>query len=146
VRTGRGARSEDEDGGAVPQNVPWEDAINRVLADADRSLHYTEIADRIVSEGLRRSVGATPATTVAAYLSSSLKETTSPYLRVGRGEYTLKEKAVSASNDQVKTTLPENVDQETDTGALRAFGMFWHRDLVFWTGAPRLSGRQGASD
>jgi hypothetical protein len=82
-----------------------------------------------VSKGLRRSVGATPATTVAAYLSSSLREKTSPYLRVGRGEYTLKEKAVAASNDQVEANITENVDQET--GALRAFGIFWHRDSVF---------------
>jgi hypothetical protein len=130
--------------GVSPQNVPWEDAIHRVLADADGSLHYTEIADRIVSEGLRRSVGATPAATVVAHLSGSLKEKTSPYLRVGRGEYTLKEKAVAASDNQVETTILENLDQETATGALRSFGMFWHRDLVFWTAGPKLLGRQGA--
>ena len=113
------------------QKVPWEDAIHRVLADADGALHYTEIAERIVSKGLRHSVGATPAATVAAYLSSSLRETTSPYLRVGRGEYTLKEKAVAASNDQAEANIVQNVDQAAETGALRAFGMFWHRDFAF---------------
>lgn len=130
--------------GAAAQNVPWEDAIQRVLADADGALHYTEIAERIVSQGLRRSVGATPAATVAAYLSSSLHEKTSPYLRVGRGEYALKEKAVAESNDHVEANTAENVDQAAETGALRAFGMFWHRDFVFWTGTPKLLGRQGA--
>jgi hypothetical protein len=86
-----------------------------------------------------------PATTVGAILSNSLREKTSPYLRVARGEYTLKEKALAASNDQVEANTAENVEPATETGALRAFGMFWHRDLVFWAGTPpRLLGRQGA--
>jgi hypothetical protein len=71
---------------SAPANLPWEDAIQRVLAEADGALHYADIAERIVSKGLRRSVGATPAATVAAHLSSSLREKSSPYLRVGRGE------------------------------------------------------------
>ena len=112
------------------KNMPWEDAIHRVLAEADGALPYTEIAERIVSNGLRHSVGATPATTVSAYLSSSLREKTSPYLRVGRGQYTLKDKAVAASNDHVDDNVVENIDQATEAGALRAFGMFWQRDLV----------------
>lgn len=124
------------------QNLPWEDAIQRVLADADGALHYTEIAERIVSQGLRHSVGATPAATVASHLSSSLRDETSPYLRVGRGVYTLK--TVAEGNAQVEANTDNNVDQVAETGALRAFGMFWHRDSVFWTGTPKLLGRQGA--
>jgi len=129
---------------ATAQNLPWEEAIRRVLADADGALHYADIAERIVSTGLRRSVGATPAATVSSYLSTSLHEKASPYLRVGRGVYTLKEKAVAESNAQVEAEVAEIVDQAAETGALRAFGMFWHRDLVFWIGMPRLLGRQGA--
>ena len=72
-------------------DMPWEDAIQRVLSEADGALHYADIAERISSQGLRRSVGATPANTVNAYLTTSLREgKKSPYLRVGRGEYTLK--------------------------------------------------------
>ena len=35
-----------------------------------------------------------------------------------------------------------------ETGALRAFGMFWRRKSVFWAGKPKLLGRQvaGATD
>ena len=35
------------------KDLSWEDAIQRVLAKADGALHYTEIAERIVSNGLQ---------------------------------------------------------------------------------------------
>lgn len=124
------------------RNLPWEDAIQRVLADADGALHYAEIAERIVSGGLRKSVGATPAATVAASLSNSLREKSSPYLRVGRGEYTLKTVADATTQNQADAV--KSAAQAEEAGALRAFGMFWQRDLVLWSGPPRLLGRQGA--
>jgi hypothetical protein len=124
-------------------DMPWEDAIQRVLSEADGALHYGEIAERIGSQGLRHSVGATPASTVASYLSTSLREgEKSPYLRVGRGEYTLKDAA--ERNAKVTTNTVNNADQDEEVGALGAFGMFWKRDSVFWTGKPQLLGRQGA--
>ena len=123
-------------------DMPWEDAIQRVLSEADGALHYADIAERIASQGLRRSVGATPANTVNAYLTTSLREgKKSPYLRVGRGEYMLK---VAAEKNAQAVTDTVNADQEEEVGALGAFGMFWQRDLVFWPGKPQLLGRQGA--
>ena len=124
-------------------NMPWEEAIQLVLSQADGALHYAEIAERIASKGLRKSVGATPASTVASYLSTSLREGggKSPFLRVGRGEYTLK--AAAEKNAQVAADSVSDTDQEVASGALRAFGMFWKRDSVFWTGKPQLLGRQG---
>jgi HB1, ASXL, restriction endonuclease HTH domain len=127
-------------------DMPWEDAIQRVLSEADGALHYTQIAERIASEGYRRSLGATPASTVSSYLSTSLREgKKSPYLRVGRGEYTLKVAAEKSA--QVAATV-KNADEVAETGALRAFGMFWQREAVFWAGKPKLLGRQvaGATD
>jgi hypothetical protein len=127
---------------ASAKDMPWEDAIQRVLAAANSALHYTDIAERIISEGLRHSVGATPASTVSVYLNRSLGDKASPYLRVGRGQYTLK--VVAERNAQVETEAVKNADQPAEAGALRAFGMFWQRDAVFWAGTPRLLGRQGA--
>jgi hypothetical protein len=124
------------------KDLQWEEAIRHVLAEADGALHYSDIAERIVSEGLRKSVGATPASTVAAYLSNSLRDESSPYLRVGRGEYTLRAMAEKNTQDQAKTA--KNIDPGEETGALRAFGMFWHRDLVLWSGSAKLLGKQGA--
>jgi len=124
--------------------MPWEDAIQRVLSEANGALHYADIAQRITTSGLRRSVGATPANTVNACLNISLHEgEKSPYLRVGRGLYALKVKA--DGNDQVAgADAVEGADQEEESGALRAFGMFWQRDAVYWRGKPQLLGRQGA--
>jgi hypothetical protein len=124
------------------RNLSWEDAIQQVLKDADGALHYAEISERIVSKGLRQSVGATPAATVAANLSSSLKEKSSPYLRVGRGQYTLKTVAEKPAREDQTDDL-ESPAQEEEAGALRAFGMFWQRAWVLWSGPSRLLGRQG---
>jgi hypothetical protein len=123
-------------------NMPWDDAIKHVLSEVDGGLHYADIAERIASKGLRHSLGATPASTVSSYLSTSLREfgEKSPYLRVGRGVYTLKvaaEKSTQATTNTIKDTIQE------EAGALRAFGMFWKRELVFWLGKPQLLGRQG---
>ena len=126
---------------APARDLPWEEAIQRVLADADGALHYTEIAEGIVSSDLRRSVGATPAQTVASHLSTSLREGSSPYLRVGKGEYTLR--TVAEKDPQDRLDSREDAEQVAETGALRAFGMFWQRDLVLWSGA-KLLGRQSA--
>jgi hypothetical protein len=73
-------------------NMPWEDAIKLVLSEVDGGLHYADVAERIASKGLRQALGATPASTVSSYLTSSLRELgdESPYLRVGRGVYALK--------------------------------------------------------
>lgn len=124
------------------RDMPWEEAIQTILRDADSSLHYSEIAEQIVSRGLRKAVGATPAATVASHLSVSLREPLSPYLKVGRGEYTLKELAE-------RGTRPEQTDEEesdtTEAGALQSFGMFWRRELVEWKPTkPKILGKQQA--
>src|SRR5437588_239502 len=111
------------------QDLPWDEAIQQVLRDADGALHYAEIALRVASKGLRKNVGATPAATVAANLSQSLSSgSSSPYLRVGRGEYTLKELLQSKGKHSGKAAADQ--EQNSETGALRSFGMFWQRDLV----------------
>ena len=138
-------RPKTEDGGHPPKNMPWEEAIQTVLADADGGLHYTDIAERIIGSKLRANVGATPAQTVAANLSTSLRDDPkSPFLKVGRGIYALRAVTEQATKDQGDATAANDADQSEETGALRAFGMFWQRSLVSWTGAAKLFGRQGA--
>ena len=80
-------------------NMPWEDAIKLVLAEVDGGPHYADVAERIASKGVRQSLGATPASTVSSYLSTSLRELgdESPYPRVGRGVYALKAAAEKKS-------------------------------------------------
>lgn len=125
---------------AKTMNLPWEEAIRQVLQKAG-GLHYTEVAEQIVSLGLRRNVGATPAATVASYLSTSLKDkSASPYIRTGKGQYALKE---GLQDRTAPSAEKDDEDASVETGALRSFGMFWQRDLVSWTNVrPRLLGRQ----
>lgn len=122
---------------------PWLDAIRDVLHSSDGALHYTEIAERIVGQGLRDSVGATPHRTVATYLSNSLRRSDdSPFVRVGKGEYALKE--VLADKQSPPFSEEFELSEETEAGALRAFGMFWNRGSVNWNKTrPSLLGRQG---
>ncbi len=123
------------------QNLSWEEAIQQVLSAADGALHYAEIAERVAAQHLRKSVGATPAATVASILSRALADPATPYQRVGRGEYTLKaqleQQSASPKGEQAQVT------EDDETGALRSFGMFWQRELVVWSGQARLLGRQG---
>jgi hypothetical protein len=129
------------------QDVTWEDAVLAVLRAADGSLHYSDIAAEVTAKKIKKSVGANPAATVAAILSKSLNDENSPFLRVGRGEYTLKDMP-SRPPPKVDETSSVLEDEQGETGALRAFGMFWQRDRVLWSGKPKLLGRQqlGAAD
>lgn len=124
--------------------LTWEAAIEKVLHEASKALHYSEIADIISNEGLR-SVGATPAASVAATISRSISAGDSPYVRLGGGLYALRESLEGDENEAVSSLKPE---EDSDTGALSAFGMFWRRSEVIWSGKPKLLGRQslGATD
>src|SRR5688572_19721391 len=54
--------------------ITWRQAIDQVLAATAAPLHYSEITKRIIEEGLRDSLGATPAATVNAQISNSIKK------------------------------------------------------------------------
>ena len=51
----------------------WRDAIVRVLSEADSPLHYTEVSEQIFARGYYQTDGATPAATVNAQISASIK-------------------------------------------------------------------------
>ncbi len=118
---------------------PWKQAIIQVLKDSGSVMSRTEIAEEIVSKGYRKEVGATPANTVVSYISTSLKNEgeRSPFVRVGKGEYALKETIAETTTTEEK----EQTDAEKQ-GAINAFGMFWDRSLVLWKSNPSLLGQQ----
>jgi hypothetical protein len=127
------------------QKIPlgWDDAIKTVLRDApDGVLHYTDIIEKIAERRLRPA-GANPTGSVAVHLSRSLQNQDSPFQRVGPGLYALRE-----SLRQPVATATQAVEIATDeskTGALRAFGMYWRRNLVDWGPIqPELLGLQSA--
>ena len=122
-------------------DLSWEDAIIYILQHSEESLHYAEIAQRVAELNLRKRIGANPARVVATILSRSLGDPDSPFQRVARGQYTLKEQVNVHSNSDTK--ISEAPEDESESGALQAFGMYWKRDYVSWSGPPKLIGRQG---
>ncbi|NLB35410.1 MAG: hypothetical protein GX817_06315 [Elusimicrobia bacterium] len=128
----------------MKQELTWKEAIEKVLSDSPTSLHYEDIAEHIISAGLRKSVGATPAATVSAIITTSLKQDgeDSPYIRVDKGIYTLKNKITNISPEMI-----ESFEEEEKQAIITSFGMFWSRDNVEWGSNPKLLGMQqiGAS-
>jgi hypothetical protein len=126
-------------------DMPWRDAIIDVLRRQSAAMHYADIAERIVSDGLRQSVGATPAATVSSTITTSLNNEgdRSPFQRVARGEYILRA-AVSTNTPGLPSAVPASEDEETDVleGPVQAFGMFWDRARVRWITTPSIFGRQ----
>lgn len=132
----------------MARELTWREAIDRVLAAATTPLHYKEIATRIVSDGLRISVGATPAASVYARISSSMKhDPASPYVRVGKGTLALASTTTAAAPPVAEMSGPpagspegSSDTSEKHSGIINAFGLCWRRDAVRWSATPRLLG------
>lgn len=132
----------------------WKEAIKKVLKESTSPLHYTEISDRILSQGYYGTNGATPAATVNAQIASSIKNEgeKSPFIRVGKGVFSLKNLPVAtvsagsrqASKQRKLETLAES-DVELSDSIIHSFGMYWQRDLVVWKGDPKVYGKQQAA-
>ncbi len=130
----------------------WKEAIKRVLAESATPLHYTEISEQILSRGYYETDGATPAATVNAQLASSIKhDGETPFVRVGKGIFTLKN--LSPAIFQTSTPNPNPIkleslaelDVELSDSIIHSFGMYWQRDLVVWRNDPKMYGKQQAS-
>lgn len=106
-----------------PNEMTWQAAIKKILSDAGTALHYAEIAERIVTGGLRKNVGATPSNTVYAVLADK--------------------KAVFEKVAPATFRIRGTDDSVAETGRpIMALGMYWERDLVNWTGKPSILGAE----
>jgi len=129
----------------MPKELTWRKAIDKVLAVSDQPMHYKEIAEKIISDGLRTSLGATPAATVNAQIAVSIKKhgDSSPYVRVAKGIFTLaKGGSTVPSSTQVKEPSTDTPDEEEQYAIVSSFGMFWRRESIEWIGTPKLLGMQ----
>jgi hypothetical protein len=131
-------------------NLPWFEAILKVLQGPNKAMHYTEIAQAIVDQKLRKDVGATPAATVNAYISWSIKKEPekTPFERVNRGIYKLLEVSGKVTQTAAPLEAPPEIEQakvEKSAGIIQAFGMFWRHDRVEWSNNPKLLGKQKAA-
>ena len=132
--------------------LTWQKAIQKILAESTGPIHYKEITERILAEGLRENIGATPVATVSAQISQSIKKegSKSPYVRVAKGTYALAVKSTgSTANAQapraaqaVEAMPDEEDDVDEQYAVFTAFGMFWRRESVEWSRNPKLLGMQ----
>lgn len=140
-------------------SMSWREAIERVLAEEARPLHYSEISELILSKGYYKTEGATPDATVNAQISASIKheKENSPFLRVSRGTFALRgvgaqstapvKPAVAlqpATSKVLKEAQTASLEEESDESVIRCLGMYWQRDLVVWKNDPRIYGKQQA--
>lgn len=139
--------------------MSWREAIERVLSEEARPLHYSEISELILSKGYYKTEGATPDATVNAQITSSIKHEgeKSAFLKVNRGTYALRggsqlqaapAKPVIALSRATPKVLKEaqtaTIEEELDESVIRCLGMYWQRDLVVWKNDPKVFGKQQA--
>jgi len=124
----------------------WKEAIKKVLATSDYPMHYTEISEQILSGGYFKTDGATPAATVNAQISASIKHDgeKSPFIRVGKGTFALKIVPISNNTPLAQPILPDTTEDELSDSIIHSFGMYWQRDLVVWRNDPKMFGKQQA--
>lgn len=124
----------------------WRAAITRVLKESAGAMHYSDIAEQILTNGYYKSKGATPAATVNSQLASSINSegAMSPFVRVSPGVFSLKYLPSSKPEDQTagETEVAQTQgDLESKGKFINSFGMYWQRELVIWKSTPKLYGR-----
>lgn len=127
-------------------NMPWKDAIVKVLKDYPEGLHYSLITEEILNQQLRKEIGATPANTVNVYINADIKESgeQSTFIKTDKGSFALRERSgqdllIDANSDQVSDAPMDS----TGESVIKAYGMFWLRRNVDWNPSkPRLLGVQ----
>jgi HB1, ASXL, restriction endonuclease HTH domain len=106
-------------------------------------MHYQGVTEKIIQDGLRSSLGATPAATVSAVMTTAIKNEGDkcPFQKVGRGLYVWKAKA--GITQQPSTAVEEPaLEDEVQYEIISSFGMFWRRDAIEWASTPKILGMQ----
>lgn len=127
-------------------DLKWLDAIEKVLDEEKKPLHYSEIADLIVEKGYRKSVGATPASSVNSNLSTDIKDngSESKFVKVQVGTFTLKKYLDQIdSEDEIDTSSDNEASNNSKVKSIiLSYGIAWNRDQVLWKTSPDLFGVQ----
>lgn len=131
----------------MSKNLTWHEAIQIVLAASSSPMRGNEIVERIIEEGLREELGATPGATVGSQIYTSIKQNgdASPYKKVGKGLFALREdvsETTTKTTPKLTPTVSESEETEDQYAIVSSFGMFWRRDAVEWKATPKLLGMQ----
>ncbi|PYZ99400.1 hypothetical protein A6K26_009140 [Gammaproteobacteria bacterium 2W06] len=130
----------------MSREMTWKDAIIAVMREHEgEAMHPRDIADEILSRGLKTTEGATPDATVGAQIATSIQNQgdRSPFVKVARARYRLRDEG--EATPPPAPSMPEldrdseSVDEVTPE-VISAFGMFWQRENVIWRRRPQLLG------
>lgn len=128
--------------------LKWKEAIEKVLCDEKKQLHYTEIAELIAERGYRTSLGATPQDTVSANLTTDIKakKEKSIFAKTDKGYYILRKYLNSTEVNSLDNGEPEIIGNKIvikdSHKIINAFGIYWNRNHVHWKSQPDLLGIQ----
>ncbi len=129
-------------------DLKWKEAIEKVLNEEKKQLHYTEIAELIAERGYRKSLGATPQDTVSANLTTDINtnKDKSIFAKVDKGYYILRKFLNEIDNALIDDSEPQFINEKIVTKEnhkiVNAFGIYWNRNLVHWKSTPDLLGIQ----
>jgi len=128
------------------REMTWRKAIDKVLSSSAMPLHYNEITERIISDGLRKSLGATPSATVSAKITASIKHDggSSPYIRISKGTFAMRSQPSDVPTIPLKLTpdITESEESEEQYEIITSFGMFWRKEAIEWKATSKLLGMQ----
>ncbi len=126
------------------RELTWREAIQRVLREAGEPMHYADVGDEIAKQQLRTNLGATPASTVTAVVTTDVKThgTASTFQRFGPGMIGLREIVEQSTPEAAAEATADDTTTAERAGIVQALGMFWRRDRVEWKATPSLMGQQ----
>jgi len=123
------------------KELTWQDAIQKVLNKNPGGVHYTTLTEIILSEGIKKQMGATPSDTVNSIITSSIKKSanTSPYIRLSPGVYALKKNLSPDIIEELEATSINGIQTDEENSQLNhCFGMYWRRNAVDWKIKPKI--------
>src|SRR5215467_1216286 len=125
----------------MPKELTWRKAIEKVLSEAPGAIHYKDLTEKIIEDGLHSTLGATPSATVYAEMHTAIKKEGDrcPFQKIGKGLFIWKEKAGITQKPSTPIEEPEDED-EVQYDIISSFGMFWRRDAIDWMPTPRILG------
>src|ERR1700675_1715051 len=127
----------------MPKELTWRKAIEKVLSEAPGAMHYKDITEKIIQDGLRSSLGATPASTVVSVAITAIKNEGEkcPFQKIGRGLFVWKVKAGITQKPSITVESSEE-EAEVQYEIITSFGVFWRREAIEWVSTPRILGMQ----
>ena len=121
-------------------DLKWKEAIEKVLSEEKKQLHYTEIAELIAERGYRKALGATPQDTVSANLTTDIKtkKEKSIFAKTTKGYYILRKYLNQPGYIETDDSEPEIVNdkivvKENHTNSMPQKGCFYvfeHKEYI----------------